>query len=139
MARKKRVVEQSVEDALTPTQDSEDYTHGPGKTTVAPEVLLAIARLTTLNVPGVSRMSTVSGGVNRFFRRGYSDGVRLEISEEIVTADLYVVVKNDVNLRDISRTIQREVCRAISEMVGMPVGRINIHIEDIDYPIEPEV
>ena len=35
----------------------EDYTKTEREDHVAPEVLLAIARLTTLEVPGVSRMS----------------------------------------------------------------------------------
>jgi len=45
-----------------------------------------------------------------------------------------VILKNDVNVREVSRMIQQEVNRAISEMVGMQVGRVNVHIEDIDYP-----
>jgi uncharacterized alkaline shock family protein YloU len=32
-----------------------------------------------------------------------------------------------------SQIIQEKVSRAITEMVGMEVGKINIHIEDIDY------
>jgi uncharacterized alkaline shock family protein YloU len=56
----------------------------------------------------------------------------------VVYADIYVILKNDVNVRDVSHNIQHEVSRAISEMVGMTVGRVNIHIEDIDYPMEAE-
>lgn len=109
-----------------------------GKTTIAPEVLLTIARLTTLNIEGVSRLSPVPAGFNRLLKRGYGEGVHIEIDEDSVFAEIYVVLKNDVNVRDVSRTIQREVARAISEMVGMQVGRVNIHIEDIDYPEEIE-
>lgn len=138
MARKKQGANQQTDEALVAMSEADDYTQGIGKVTVAPEVLLAISRLTVLQVPGVSRMSPVSGGVNRFFRRGYGEGVRIEIEGDIVTADLYVVVNTGINLRDTSRNIQREVCRAISEMVGMSVGRVNIHIEDIDFPTEPE-
>ena len=36
-----------------------------GKTTIAPGVLLTIARLTTLSVEGVSRLSNVPSGVKR--------------------------------------------------------------------------
>lgn len=114
-----------------------EYPRPPGKTTIAPEVLLTIVRMTALNVDGVSQLSTVPGGVNRLFRRGYGDGVRIEIEEDTVYADLYVVLNNDVNIRQVSRSLQKKVSRAISEMVGMRVGRINIHIEDIDYP-EPQ-
>lgn len=114
------------------------YRTTAGKTTIAPEVLLTIARLTTLKVPEVSRMSTIPGGVNRLFKRGLGEGVRIDIKDDVVTADIYVVVKNNVNIRDVSRSIQQKVARSISDMVGMQVGKVNVHIEDIDYPIDNE-
>jgi uncharacterized alkaline shock family protein YloU len=107
-----------------------------GKTTVAPEVLLTISRLTTLDVEGVSRLSPVPAGINRLFKRGYGEGVVIDVQENTVSADIFVVLKADVNIRDVSRNIQRDVARAISEMVGMQVGRVNVHIEDIDYDKE---
>jgi uncharacterized alkaline shock family protein YloU len=116
--------------------DTDKNLSSKGKTTVAPEVLLSIARLTTLNVEGVSRMGSQPAAVNRLFQRGAGEGVSLEIKDEVVTIDLYVILKMDVNIRDVSRSVQRNVARAISEMVGMQVGRINIHIEDIDYALE---
>lgn len=109
-----------------------------GKTTVAPDVLLTIARLTTLEVSGVSRLSPVPPGMNRLFKRGFGEGVVIEVQDNTVSADIYVILENDVNIRDVSRNIQRDVARAISEMVGMQVGRVNIHIEDIDYGKEGE-
>ena len=106
----------------------------PGTTTVSPEVLVAIARLEALKVPGVHDLAPVPGGVNRLFRRGVDEGVQIEIADGVVDADLYVVLEGNVNLRRVSREIQKAVARAISEMVGMTVGHINIHIEDIHYP-----
>jgi len=119
----------------TPSNETlDEYAPSKGKTTIAPEVLLTIAKLTALDVPGVSRMSNVPGGVNRLFRRGFGEGVRINISSEVVTANLYLVLVNDVNIRDVSRKVQNNVSRAISEMVGMQVGRVNVQIDDIDYP-----
>lgn len=105
----------------------------PGKTTVSPDVLISIAKLSALGVPGVSRMAPIPGGVNRLFRKGTNDGVRIEIEEDIVYADIYLVLKEDINIREVSRSVQRKVARAIQEMVGMDVGQVDIHIEDIDY------
>jgi uncharacterized alkaline shock family protein YloU len=85
------------------------YTHTPGKTTVAPDVLITITRLSALSVPGVSRMAKVTGGVNRFFKRGVHDGVRLEIKDNTVFANLYLILKNDVNIREVSRNVQGQV------------------------------
>lgn len=105
----------------------------PGKTTVSPDVLISIAKLSALGVNGVSRMAPVSGGVNRLFRKGANEGVRIEVEEDTVFADIYLVLKQDVNIREVSRNVQQQVTRAIQEMVGMDVGHVDIHIEDIDY------
>ena len=105
----------------------------PGTTTIAPGVLLTISRLTALQVPGVAAMASVPGGVNRLFKRGIGDGVRIEIRDSVVTVELYLVLEKDTNVRDVSRTVQADVERAIEEMVGMQVDRINVHIEDISF------
>lgn len=103
-----------------------------GKTTVSPDVLVTIARLSALSVPGVSRMAHVPGGVNRLFKRGIGDGVRIEVEDNVVVANLYLVLKQNVNIREVSRNVQHQVARALQEMVGMDIGGIDIHIEDIE-------
>ena len=105
----------------------------PIKTTIAPDVLITIARLSALSVPGVSRMAQVTGGVNRLFKRGLQDGVRIEVRDNVIAADLYLILKRDMNIREVSRNVQGQVARALQEMVGMDIGKIEIHIEDIDY------
>ena len=105
----------------------------PGKTTVAPDVLVTIARMSALSVSGVSKMAQVTGGVNRLFKRGTNDGVRIEVEDNTIVASLYLILKKDVNIREVSRNVQEQVARALQEMVGMDVGYVNIHIEDIDY------
>ncbi len=113
-----------------------DSSRPPGKTTIAPGVLLTIARLTTLDTKGVSHMAPVPGGVGWISKRSQADGIRIQIEDDRVFADIYVIVKQDFNVREVSRNIQNSVARAISKMVGMEVGRINIHIEDIEYLAE---
>lgn len=107
-------------------------TSTPGKTTIALEVLVTIARLTSLSVDGVSHMAPGPSEMNRIFKRGASEGVKISVEDNMVYADLYVILKNDYNVRDVSHNIQSKVSRAISEMVGMDVGKINIHVEDIE-------
>jgi len=104
-----------------------------GKTTIAPDVLTTIAKMTTLSIDGVSRMAYDAPNVNRIFHRKSSNGVEIEIEDDTVFANLYVILENDVNIREVSRNIQHYVSRSIAEMVGMPVGRVNVHIVDIDY------
>ncbi len=103
------------------------------KTTIAPDVLITIAKLSALSVLGVSRMAQVKGGVNRLFKRGSQDGVRIEVEDNVLVANLYLILKKEVNIREVSRNVQRQVARALQEMVGMDVVEVQIHIEDIDY------
>jgi len=110
----------------------------PGKTTIAPEVLLTIARLNALSVAGVSRLSTAPGDVNQFLTRGTNEGVKILVENGVVYVEIYVVLKSDNNVRDVSHAIQAKVSRAIAEMVGMEVGKVNIHVEDVDFPSTEE-
>ena len=105
----------------------------PGKTSISAGVLTTIAQLAALGVPGVRRMAPVTGGVNRLFRRGAAEGVRIETDDNTVHADIFLVLVGDVNIREVSRNVQLQVSRAITEMVGMDVGYVNIHIEDVEY------
>ena len=109
-----------------------------GKTTIAPDVLTTIARLTALSVPGVSRLNAEPAPSGRLFKRTGSEGVRITVENNLVYADLFVILRQDVSVRDVSRAIQHQVARAISEMVGMEVGRVNIHVENIDYGPQAE-
>jgi len=120
------------EQSTEPEPDSQAYLN-KGKTTIAPEVLLTIAQLTSLQVAGVSRMGSIPASVDRLFQRGYGDGVRIDIRNDTVFVDLHLILCQDVNIREVSRQVQHDVARAISDMVGMQVGRVNVHIEDIEY------
>jgi uncharacterized alkaline shock family protein YloU len=106
--------------------------HTSGKTTLTPDVLLTIARMTALEVEGVRRMAPVKGGVNRFFKRG-QEGVQIEVEDNVIMVDLYLVLEQDVNMREVGRTVQERVARAIAELTSLEIGHVNIHVEDIDY------
>jgi uncharacterized alkaline shock family protein YloU len=103
-----------------------------GTITIAPEVLITIAKLNTLSIPGVSSLAINVGGMNRWFDKGLSEGVHIDVEDNKVYADIFVILKPDTNVVEASHAIQHQVARAISEMVGMEVGKVNIHIEDIE-------
>lgn len=102
-------------------------------TSIAPTVLATITRLTALSVPGVARLAPVPGGVNRLFRRGINEGIRLEVTDSTVSLQIYLVLLPEVNIREVARQVQGDVARAIEETVGMHVSEIDVHVEDVDY------
>lgn len=110
-----------------------NYLKPDGKTTIDPEVLLTISKLSALSVDGVSRMASGPHSFDSVIHRSYSNGVKIQLEDNTVYVDLFLVIKKDFNLLETSKKVQSKVSRAIVEMVGMDVGRVNIHIEDIDY------
>jgi len=111
-----------------------------GKVIIAPGVLVTIAKLTTLSTPGVVRMSPGwPDSMGRLLRRrGPGDGVKIEVEDNTVSVDLYVVVEQHVNMLKLSQEIQSEVSRAIHDMVGMEVKEVNIHIQDVEVPLRED-
>ena len=127
-------------DLTVPSSESIDESAGPGAygltpgtTTISPDVIITIIRLTTLGIDGVSRLTPLPRSAHRRLFRRDSQGVAMEVRNDAVYADIYIAVRPNLNLRDLSRNVQRSINRAIEEMVGMQVGRINVHIEDIDF------
>lgn len=113
--------------------DSRQEIQSFGTTTIAPGVLITIAQLTALGVPGVASLAYPSTGMNRLIRRGAQQGVFVSVEEGCVAVELHLTLKQDVNVRDVCRRVQNEVARAIEEMVGMQVAAIDVHVEDIEF------
>ncbi len=103
-----------------------------GTVTIAPEVLLAIVRLTALSTPGVARLSASHpNGFQRLFSGKVGEGIRIEIEDGTVAIDMHIIAEPDAQMLELGQTLQREINRAIHNVVGMPVKEINVHIEDI--------
>jgi uncharacterized alkaline shock family protein YloU len=101
-----------------------------GKTTIAPNVLTTIVRLTTLATPGVTRLASAA---NSALRPGQQpDGVKLFYHGEDITVDVYIVITASENVHLVAEEVQKRVIRAISEMVGMQVVQVNVHVSDVD-------
>ncbi len=103
-----------------------------GSVTIAPEVLLAVVRLTALATPGVAGLSSENpSGVHRLFSGKASEGIHLEFEDHTVTIDLYIVAEPDAQMLPLGQILQHEISRAIQDVVGMPVKEINVHIDDV--------
>ena len=109
-----------------------------GITTIAPDVLLTIIKLTAMEVDGVYSLAPIPGKVDAFLKRSVEEGIRLNLENGVAYVDIHIIIKKEYNARDISRSVQKQVSRAISEMVGMESGRVNIHVEDIHYDVAGE-
>ncbi len=101
-----------------------------GTVIISPAVLATIARLTTLSVPGVARMSPLA--MHRLLGARGSHGMKVQVVDEAVVLDLYIIATTDAHLLQLSREVQSKVTRAIHEIVGMAVREVNVHIVDVE-------
>jgi uncharacterized alkaline shock family protein YloU len=114
--------------------DEEAQVIVPGSVTVEPGVLETIARLTALGVPGVVRIAEKD--VDRLL--GISGkSVTVQVQEGQVRVDLHLIAGPNMSLLRLGQSVQYEVTRAIQKMIGMPVERVDVYIEDVVYP-QPE-
>jgi uncharacterized alkaline shock family protein YloU len=94
---------------------------------------MSIARMAALGVPGVTAVGRPESSRDRVFRSKALDGVRLTTHDDMITGDMYLVIKSGLNVREVCRDVQQQVARALQEMAGMTIARLDIHVEDIDY------
>lgn len=105
-----------------------------GTVRIAPRVLATIARLTTLSVPGVSRLAPtpVRSVGSLWGGHGHNAGVRVHVIDDAVAIDIYIIAESDVNMLSVGREVQARVTRAVHDMVGMPVQAVNVFVRDVD-------
>ena len=103
-----------------------------GKVTIAPRVLVTIVQKTATSVPGVVRLSENVPGVQRLLGlHTTAEGVQVSITDGQVTVDVYLIGHRGFDLLEMGRTLQKNVTRAIEDIVGMQVREVNVHVEDI--------
>lgn len=97
-------------------------------------MLLEIIELAALYTDGVVRLASVPARVDRIFKKVVTgNGIELEINQDSVTIDLYLIVK-EVDMLELSHKIQKEVIRSMDKIVGLNVNAVNVHILDVVYP-----
>jgi len=102
-----------------------------GKTTIDPGVLVEISKLAAQSVPGVTGLMQNTETIGGFLSKRTSTGIKIDVENNSVYIDLYLKLSHEADLYKTSREVQEKVSRSIVEMVGMDVGHINVHIEDV--------
>lgn len=103
-----------------------------GKVMIAPNVLVTIVQKTASSVPGVANLCDKVPNVRRLLGlHTVGQGVEVNVVDDQVLVAVYLIAKRGVELLQMARTLQREVTRAIEDIVGMKVQEVNVHIEDV--------
>lgn len=109
-----------------------------GEIQIADDVVAVIAGLATQEVEGVGTMAgSIGDAIMGYVGMKTADkGVRVEVIDGVVTAELAINVRYGYSIPDVSRRVQEKVKSAIETMTGLEVADVNIRIAGIDMGSE---
>jgi uncharacterized alkaline shock family protein YloU len=106
-----------------------------GTTRVANEVVASIAAFAALQVPGVHAMYHPGGqNFDRIVRRSHAHrGVRVELRDEALHLNLYVVMESGGNVPVVGAEVQQRVADAIDRMLALRVEEVNVFVSEVAF------
>lgn len=107
-----------------------------GNVRISADVISTIAGIATAELEGVAGMysSFADGLVEKLgAKKNPSKGVKVDMTEETVSIDLYIVVDYGVRIPELSWEIQENVKNNVETMTGLTVEKVNIHIEGVSF------
>lgn len=109
--------------------------NGLGKVEIAPEVIEVIAGIAASEVEGVAQMrgNFASGVVERLGKKNHGKGVKVDLSEDGITIDVYCVMMFGVSIPTVAQRIQDNTRQALFNMTALEISEINIHVVGIQF------
>ncbi len=105
-----------------------------GTVQIADDVVAMIAALAATEVDGVSAMAgnITNDLMKRVGMKTLNKGVKVEVKEGRVRADLALIVRYGYNIPGTCQKVQYKVKTAIENMTGLEVTDVNIRIAGVD-------
>ena len=114
-----------------------------GNIEIAPEVIEVIAGIAVSEVAGVASMrgNFASGVAERLGKKNHGKGVKVELTENGILIDAYVVMDYGISIPDTAQKIQDNTRQALKNMTALEINEINVHIVGVqmELPKEEEV
>ena len=111
-----------------------------GTVSFATEVVATIAGLAATEVDGVASMISPSSGLADMFsrksNRNLTKGVRIDLEDNMVSADITITVEYGSPVPDVAHNIQENVKKAIETMSGLDVKSVDVHVTGISFERE---
>ena len=109
----------------------------PGSTiNYSNEVVSIIAGLAASEVEGIASMVNVPNGGLLGKNRSVTRGVKVEIGTEEASVDLYVTAEYGKPIQKAAQDAQEAVRKAIEEMTGLHVVRVDVHVQGVSFEKE---
>ena len=108
-----------------------------GTINISEDVIASIAVGAVQEVEGVSGLMNSAASMTELFgKKGAqksAKSVKLELTEDALTLDLYVTVKYGHAIPEVAENAQKAVIAAVEAMTGCTVTTVNIHVGGVTF------
>ncbi|MBO9049403.1 Asp23/Gls24 family envelope stress response protein [Curtobacterium flaccumfaciens] len=110
-----------------------------GKTVIDDTVVSKVAGIAAREVNGVHSLGNGAARAIGAIRdaigqRDFGQGVKVEVGEKQVAADIVIVAEYPVSLQQVADGVRAGVARALEQIVGMEVAEVNVTVQDVYIP-----
>ncbi len=110
-----------------------------GKTTIDDTVVSKVAGIAAREVNGVHSLGNGAARAIGAIRdaigqRDHGQGVKVEVGEKQVAADITIVAEYPVPLQQVADGVRQAVTRSLQQIVGMEVTEVNVTVQDVFIP-----
>ncbi|WP_099158467.1 Asp23/Gls24 family envelope stress response protein [Virgibacillus ndiopensis] len=111
-----------------------------GKVEIAPEVIEVIAGIASLEVEELSAMrgNFATGVVERFGKKSHGKGVKVELTDNGILIDLYVVLNYGVSIPHVAQKLQTNIRQTLKNMTALEIDEINVHVVGVQMDAKDE-
>ena len=107
-----------------------------GNVKISDEVISIVATMATSEVPGVHSMSgNITSGIVEFLggKKSPTKGIKVSVDDlGNVTLDIHITITYGYKIPDVAWEIQEKVKKAVEDLTGMPVAKVNIHVDGVN-------
>ena len=110
------------------------FTTGLGLVSVNEEVILKVAGYAALECYGIVGMAskrTTDGIVQMLGIENLGRGVKVQITNDRVDVDLYIIVEYGISISAVAATLIDTVKYKVEHLTGVKVNKVNVSVEDI--------
>lgn len=113
-----------------------DHSKEYGNVKISDDVVAIIAGVAATEIPGVTSMSGgLTGGFSEMLgMKNLSKGVKVELKENDVAIDIFIVVEYGKNISEIGKNVQQNVKNSVETMTELNVMEVNVNIQGVNIP-----
>ncbi|MER6395779.1 Asp23/Gls24 family envelope stress response protein [Kitasatospora sp. NPDC001603] len=131
---------------VAPAADTGRGVTDRGRTALAVGVVEKIAGMAAREVSGIHALGS---GLSRTFgamrdrvpggKSAVGRGIKAEVGEKQTAIDIALVVEYGVVIPELARQVRENIIDAVERMTGLEVVEVNIAVNDVHLPDEPDV